>query len=343
MVHYYKKSSCFVKNKQGFGRYVMEIIKLVDIEGIKIGHAQDVEAATGCTVILCEKGGCGGVDVRGGSPGTRETDLLNPMNLVGETHGILLAGGSAFGLDASAGVMSYLEERNCGYNVGVTTVPIVVGAVLFDLHIGDFRIRPGKEMGYQACKNASDNECREGNVGAGTGATVGKFLGMKQAMKGGIGTCCFRAGELDVGAIMAVNCLGDVVDPATGKIVAGALDDDGLTFADTERMFVELCDRGPRMANGNTIIGAVITNANLSKSGANRLAMVAQNGIGRVVRPAHTLYDGDTIFALSTCKIDANPDTVGLLAVRAVEISILRAVRSATSLCNIKSVSDLCK
>ncbi|NLZ27422.1 MAG: P1 family peptidase [Firmicutes bacterium] len=320
----------------------MKEINLTKIEGIKIGHAQDMEAATGCTVILCEKGGRGGVDVRGGSPGTRETDLLNPMNLIDGIHGILLAGGSAFGLDASAGVMSHLEERGCGFDAAVTRVPIVVGAVLFDLHIGDFRIRPGKEMGYQACKNASTDECPEGNVGAGTGATVGKFLGMERAMKGGLGTCCFRVGELEVGAIMAVNCLGDVVDPATGKIVAGTLDDDGLTFADTEQLFIELCDRVPRTANGNTIIGAVVTNANLSKSGANRLAMTAQNGIGHVIRPAHTLYDGDTIFALSTCKIDADLTTVGLLAVRAVENSILRAVRSATSLCNIKSVSDLC-
>lgn len=321
----------------------VENMKIAEIEGIKIGHAQDIKAATGCTVILCEKGGCGGVDVRGGSPGTRETDLLNPMNLIDKVHGILLTGGSAFGLDASAGVMNYLEEQNSGFDVVVTKVPIVVGAVLFDLHIGDFHIRPGKEMGYRACMDASTHESREGNVGAGTGATVGKYLGMGQAMKGGLGTCCFRAGELEVGAIVAVNCLGDVIDPATGKIIAGTLNDDGLTFADTESLIINMYDYKPKTPGENTTIGAIITNARLSKWEANKVAAMAQNGIGRTIRPAHTLYDGDTIFTLATGKVDADLSAVGLLAVRTVENSIVQAVRSATALCGIKSISALCK
>jgi L-aminopeptidase/D-esterase-like protein len=199
----------------------LQQIGFADLEGIKVGHAQDLDAATGCTVVLCEGGAVAGVDVRGGAPGTRETDLLNPVNLMEKIHAALLAGGSAFGLDAASGVMQYLEERKIGFDVEVTKVPIVCGAVLFDLAIGDHHVRPDKGMGYQACLNATNKECREGNVGAGAGATVGKLLGMKRAMKSGLGMACFQTGDLKVGALVAVNCLGDVIDPGSGQILAG--------------------------------------------------------------------------------------------------------------------------
>jgi L-aminopeptidase/D-esterase-like protein len=205
---------------------MMKQIKFTEIGGIRVGHAQDLKAATGCTVILSEEGATVGVEVRGGAPGTRETDLLNPVNLVQKVHAIILAGGSAFGLDAAAGVMQYLEERNVGFDVQITKVPIVCGAVLFDLTIGDYRIRPDKAMGYQACLNASSTECKQGTIGAGTGATVGKILGIGRAMKSGLGCYALEVEGLKVGASVAVNCLGDVVDPLSGKRLAGPLNED---------------------------------------------------------------------------------------------------------------------
>ena len=212
----------------------MREIAFTAIEDIKVGHAQNLEAATGCTVILCEEGATAGVDVRGGAPGTRETDLLNPVNLIEKVHAIFLAGGSAFGLDAAAGIMRYLEEKQIGFDVQVTKVPIVCGAVLFDLTIGDHRVRPDKEMGYQACLNAGNTECRQGNIGAGTGATVGKIHGMKHAMKSGLGCYALQVDVLKIGALVAVNCLGDVIDPNTGERLAGPLNEDMRTLGNTE-------------------------------------------------------------------------------------------------------------
>lgn len=319
----------------------MQNINITDIEGIKIGHEQNFEAATGCTVILCEDGAGSGVDVRGGAPGTRETDLLNPMNLVDKVHAVVLAGGSAFGLDAAAGVMEYLEEKECGFDVGVTKVPIVTGAVLFDLHTGDYRIRPDKEMGKNACISATNHECPEGNIGAGTGATVGKYFGMLRAMKSGIGTCCFQAGELKVGAIVAVNCFGDVYDPATGKIIAGTLHEDEISFADTEKLMIQSYNHNNKVVFENTTIGAIITNVTLSKAQGNKVASMAQNGFARTIRPAHTMYDGDTVFTVATGKTEADINTVGLLAARAMESAVIRAIKETGPLAGLKAYSDL--
>lgn len=310
----------------------MKEIKFTDIEGIKVGHAQNMEAATGCTVVLCEEGAAAGVDVRGGAPGTRETDLLNPVNLVEKIHAVILCGGSAFGLDAASGVMQYLEERGIGFDVQVTKVPIVCGAVLFDLAIGDHSVRPDKEMGYQACLNATDTECTEGNVGAGTGATVGKILGMERAMKGGLGACCFQVGELKAGALVAVNCMGDVIDPATGEILAGALSDDGRTFANTEHVMMLEYAKQKNYFSGNTTLGVVATNGIFNKAQMNKIASMAHNGLGRTIRPAHSMVDGDTIFAIATGKAEADINVAGLLAAKAVERAVVRAVQNASSL-----------
>jgi L-aminopeptidase/D-esterase-like protein len=329
-----------VKQKEG---KILQEIQFTDIGGILLGHEQDLQAATGCTVVLCEEGATAGVDVRGGAPGTRETDLLNPVNLVDKVHGILLAGGSAFGLDAAAGVMQYLEERNIGFDVGVTKVPIVVGAVLFDLIIGDYRIRPDKKMGYRACQNASAKECSQGNVGAGTGATVGKFLGPEYAMKGGLGCYALQIGELKVGALVAVNCLGDVIDPKTGNILAGALLKNKKEFARTEDMMIQKYSDQKNLFSGNTTIGVVATNAKLNKSQASKIASMAHNGYGRTIRPAHSMADGDTIFALGTGEKVADINVIGLLAARTVEEAVIRAIKNADSIFDCPCYLDLYK
>ncbi|NCD10210.1 MAG: peptidase S58 family protein, partial [Negativicutes bacterium] len=231
----------------------MNMTHFLEATGLAVGHAHDLDAATGCTVVLCAAGAVTGVDVRGGAPGTRETDLLNPVNLVETTHAVLLTGGSAFGLDAAAGVMEFLEEKDVGFDVGVTRVPIVCGAALFDLHIGDHRVRPDKAMGRAACRNASTT-CLQGSVGAGTGATVGKIQGMDRAMKGGFGACAMQTGGLMVGAMVAVNCLGDVIDPLRGVTLAGPLRDD-LTLADTEDIMIRDHAEQKNLFSGNTTIG----------------------------------------------------------------------------------------
>lgn len=318
----------------------MEIMKFTDIPGIKVGHEQDYEAATGCTVVICEEGAAAGVDVRGGAPGTRETDLLNPINLVDKMHAVILAGGSAFGLDAATGVMQYLEEKGVGFDVGVTTVPIVGGAVLFDLAVGDYRLRPDKAMGYRACMNASSTECPGGNVGAGTGATVGKYLGMESAMKGGLGTYCLKVGELMVGALVAVNCLGDVINPANGEILAGAISEDH-GFINTEEAMLKQYDINKNVFSGNTTIGVIATNAVLTKAQANKAAAMAHNGYGRTMRPAHTMFDGDTIFALATGKVEADVNVVGMLAARVMEQAVINAVMEASSIPGFKACRDI--
>lgn len=311
------------------------------IEGILVGHAQNLEAATGCTVIICEDGATVGVDVRGGAPGTRETDLLNPVNLVQKIHAVMLAGGSAFGLDAAAGVMQYLEEKNIGFDVQVTRVPLVSGAVLFDLMIGDWRIRPDKAMGYQACVNAGCSPCKQGCIGAGTGATVGKILGPERAMKSGLGCHAVQVGALKVGAMVAVNCLGDVIDPWTREKLAGPLNEDMESLADTENIMIDTGSEKKNLFAGNTTIGVVVTNASFTKAEATKLASMAQNGYARTLRPAHTMFDGDTIFAMSTGNVEADLSTVGLLAVQMMERAVISAVTQATSLCGIMSYRDL--
>ncbi len=317
----------------------MDMTHFLEATGLAVGHAQDLDAATGCTVVLCAAGAVTGVDVRGGAPGTRETDLLNPINLVETTHAVLLTGGSAFGLDAAAGVMEFLEEKGVGFDVGVTRVPIVCGAALFDLHIGDHRVRPDKAMGLAACRDASTT-CSQGSVGAGTGATVGKIQGMDRAMKGGFGACAMQTGALMVGAMVAVNCLGDVIDPLRGVTLAGPLRDD-LTLADTEDIMIRDHAEQKNLFSGNTTIGVVATNARLTKAQAAKLASMAQNGYARSLRPAHTMFDGDTIFALATGGVDADLNVVGLLAARMMERAVIAAVTTATGLCGVRSRTDL--
>lgn len=318
-------------------------IKITDIEDFKLGHAQNIKAGTGCTVLLCENGASGGVDVRGGAPGTRETDLLNPMEMIDKVHGIVLSGGSAFGLDACSGVMKYLEEKNIGFDVGVTKVPIVCGAVLFDLKCGDPKIRPNKKMGYDACLNAEEYKDNiNGNIGCGTGATIGKLFDTKLAMKGGFGSYAVQIGELKVGAIVGLNCLGDVVDPNNNnKIIAGALKKDYSGFAYTEETLISLYNNSNDVFKGNTTIGIIVTNGLFNKAEANKIASMAHNGFGRTIRPAHTMYDGDTIFTLSSNKVKADINVVGLLSARVMENAILNAVKNAKSAYGYVSMSDL--
>ena len=297
------------------------------VPGIRVGHAQNDEARTGCTAILCEDGAVGGVDQRGGAPGTRETDLLRPLHRVEKVHGVLLTGGSAFGLDAAGGVMRYLEERGVGFDVGVARVPIVPAAVIFDLAIGRADVRPDAEMAYQACANATTDPVAEGSVGAGTGATVGKILGMQNATKSGVGSACVEIGEgLFVGAIAVVNALGDVIDPRNGEIIAGARSEGG--FADTLKVMQKFQVLSLASAD-NTVIGVVATNAKLTKEEANKVAQMAQDGLARAVRPAHTMYDGDTIFALSTGELKADVNLIGAFAAEVFAEAIVRAVRNS--------------
>ena len=317
-------------------------VGIQDIPGFQIGNAQDLEGATGCTVILCPQGAVAGVDVRGGAPGTRETDLLKSENYVEKIHGLLLAGGSAYGLDAAAGIMQYLEEKNVGFDVSVAKVPIVAGAVLFDLTCGDPGVRPDKLMGYQACIAAQGRDFAEGSYGAGTGATVGKFFGVEHAMKGGLGTFCLQTGDLIVGAVVAVNCLGDVIDPAKGQIIAGAYRSEPFSFLGTEDQMIACYDKSVNAFAGNTTIGAIITNGALTKPNANKIASMAHNGYARTMRPAHTMFDGDTIFVLATGEVAADVNVVGMLAARIMEQAIVRAVKQATPLGGYKAYQDIC-
>ena len=313
---------------------------ITDIPGIQVGHAKDEGALTGCTVVLCEKGAIGGVDQRGGAPGTRETDAMHPMHLVNEVHAVVLAGGSAFGLDAATGAVRYLEERGVGFDVGVARVPIVPAAILFDLGIGNSDIRPDADMGYQACLNASSDPPAEGNIGAGTGATVGKILGLAGAMKSGIGTASLEIGNgVIVAAIVAVNVFGDVIDPESGQIIAGARVvqkgpikvGKGPYFADTMTVMKSLIGRTALgfASRENTAIGIVATNARLTKEQINKVAQMAQDGLARTVRPAHTMLDGDTIFALATGEKKADVNIIGSFGAEVFAQAVLRAVRKA--------------
>ncbi|HPQ36952.1 MAG TPA: P1 family peptidase [Synergistaceae bacterium] len=319
----------------------MKVIPFHEIEGILVGHAQDLRGGTGVSVLLCPEGAVGGVDVRGGAPGTRETDLLNPVNLVEKVHGVFLAGGSAFGLDAGTGIMAYLEEKGFGFDVQVARVPIVCGAVLFDLPFGDPGVRPDREMGYRACCNANNRETLEGNVGAGTGATLGKVFGMNRAMKSGLGAHALQVEELQVGALVAVNPLGNIRDPQTGEFLAGCLEEEGHTILDAEEAMISCWNKKGNPFTGNTTIGMVVTNAAFSKSQTSKLASMAQNGYARTIRPAHTMFDGDTVFALSTGALEADLSVVGLLAARVMEEAVLRAVRETESLGGLPSWKDL--
>ena len=313
---------------------------ITDVRGIEVGHAQNEEALTGCTVILCRKGAVAGVDVRGGAPGTRETDLLNPINLVEKVHAIVLAGGSAFGLDAASGVMRYLEENKIGFNTGAARVPIVPSAILYDLSLGRADVRPDSAMGYLAASSAISDPPAEGNVGAGTGASVGKMFGINLAMKSGLGTASMDiGGGVIVGAIVAVNAFGDVIDPKTGEIIAGLRSGKvgplrigkKDSFADTLAMMKTPMGRGILgfASRSNTVIGAVATNAKLTKAQATKVAQMAQDGLARTIRPAHTMLDGDVIFALSSGTRKSNVSTIGAFAAEVMSQAILRAVQMA--------------
>jgi L-aminopeptidase/D-esterase-like protein len=324
---------------------------ITDIPGILVGHAQNDEALTGCTVVLCEKGAVGGVDQRGGAPGTREVDALHPMHLVSKVHAVVLAGGSAFGLEAATGVMRYLEERGVGFDTRVAKVPIVPAAILFDLGVGRSDIRPDAAMGYQACQNATSEPPAEGNVGAGTGATVGKILGPALCMKSGLGTASLEIGAgVIVGAIAAVNALGDVIDPSTGQIIAGArskaigpihIGSQGY-FADTLKVMQTLIGRTALGfgSKGNTVIGVIASNAKLNKEEANKVAQMTHDGLARTIRPAHTMVDGDTIFAIATGEHNADVNIVGAFAAEVFAQAILRAVRAAKPVAGIPAISQ---
>jgi len=324
---------------------------ITDIPGILVGHAQDEAALTGCTVILCEKGAVGGVDQRGGAPGTREVDALHPMHLVNKVHGVVLAGGSAFGLEAATGVMRFLEEKGVGFDTRVYKIPIVPAAILFDLGIGNGKVRPDAAMGYLACQNATSTPPAEGNAGAGMGATVGKILGLGQCMKSGIGTASLEIGAgIIVGAIVAVNAFGDVIDPSAGQIIAGARSKDvgplhiGAPgyFADSMQVMKTLIGRTALgFGKGkDTVIGVVATNANLDKEAANKVAQMAHDGLARTIRPAHTMLDGDTIFALATGEHTADVNIVGAFAAEVFAQAILRAVRAAKPIAGIPAIAQ---
>ncbi|MBI5298063.1 MAG: P1 family peptidase [Chloroflexi bacterium] len=315
---------------------------ITDVPGLEVGHAQDNEALTGCTVVLCRRGAVGGVDVRGSAPGTRETDLLDPLNLVEKVHAVMLAGGSAYGLDAAGGVMRYLEERRIGFNTGAGLVPIVPAAILFDLGIGRGDVRPDAAMGYRACESASTARVAEGNVGAGTGASVGKLLGAKQAMKSGLGSASIHiGGGIVVGALVAVNAFGDVIDPQNGQIVAGLrsaevgpfhIGAQGY-FADTLELMKSMLGRGVLgfATRSNTVLAVVAVNADLTKAEATKMAQMAHDGLARTIRPAHTMLDGDTIFALATGGHKVDVTTAGAFAAEALSLAVLRGARAAAS------------
>ena len=275
-------------------------ISLSQITGFRVGHAQDTEHATGCTAIICENGGWAGVDVRGGSPASRETELLRPENTVQQIHCVMLSGGSAYGLEAGDG------EKGIGFDVGIGRVPIVCGASLFDLELVSAKYRPDKRMGYEACRNAwLGGEPAQGNVGAGTGATVGKFHNTEDMMKCGIGIWAGQIGDVQCGAIVAVNALGDVVDCETGRILAGLLNKEHTGFADTRRCMYEELQKNRNLWSGNTTIGCVITNARLDKAQCRKAAVIAHDGYAQTIRPAHCTVDGDTLFVMASGQVDA--------------------------------------
>ena len=320
----------------------MREISIRELRPLRIGQVENAAAGTGCTVLLCEEGMCAGLDVRGGGPASRESQLLDPLAAAQTIHGIVLAGGSAFGLGAAGGVMNYLEERGVGYDVGVTKVPLVVQSDLFDLTAGDPFTRPDPAMGYEAARRAMEEpNYRDGNYGAGCGATVGKIAGMETCMKSGIGSFALQLGELQIGAVVAVNALGDVFDWRTGRQIAGLLTEDRRALRSTtaymrasirsvENRFVE-----------NTTIGAVVTNGAFSKAALCKIAGMAHDGLARSIRPVHTSYDGDSLYAVSVGDVDADQELVGTLAAEVVSEAITRAVRSAESAYGYPAARDL--
>ena len=303
------------------------------VAGIEVGHFTETRRPTGCTVIMTREGAVAGVDVRGAAPGTRETDLLHPSNLVDKVHAIMLAGGSAWGLEAATGAVRWLEERGVGLDVAVGRLPIVPAAVLFDLLVGDMRIRPDAAAGYAACAAASSADPAEGNVGAGAGAVVGKVFGIQHAMKGGVGTASVTVDGVTVGALIACNALGDVIDPDTAQVMAGARTDDGRALRDTRRALLRGQPPQPLLAGTNTTIGVVATDAILTKVQAHRLAISAHDGLARSINPVHTMSDGDTLFSLGTGRAGKSLGMMVLatMAAEATARATVRAVQAARS------------
>lgn len=313
---------------------------ITDVAGIEVGHFTDSRRPTGCSVVLARGGAVAGVDVRGAAPGTRETDLLAPSNLVERVHAVMLAGGSAFGLATADGAMRWLEEQGVGLDVRFATVPLVPAAVLFDLPLGDARIRPDAAAGYAACAAASRAAPTQGNVGAGAGAMVGKVFGAARAMKGGIGTASVSVDGVTVGALVAANPLGDVVDPATGRVVAGARTVDGRALLDTRRALLAGEVPRPILAGTNTTLAVIATDAAITKPQAHRLAQAGHDGLARTINPVHTMSDGDTVFALATGLAPSPSPGMMVLATMAAE-AVARAVLQAVWAAEAVRVGDL--
>ena len=314
---------------------------ITDMRGIRVGHFSDFEALTGCTVLLCEAGAIAVADMWGSATGTRQMDALSPGHLVDRIHGVCLSGGSAFGLDAAGGVMKFLEERGSGFDVGITKVPIVPAAVIFDLGIGDHRVRPDAEMGYKACMNARGDGVEEGSVGAGTGATVGKLFGVKRGMKGGIGTASMKSKSgATVGVLVVVNAFGDIVDPSSGRILAGArVSEKSTQFADSSKRMMEGTIR-KRFGFSNTTLAIIATDVHLHREDLRRVVRLAHNGLARTISPLHTTFDGDMVFALSLGRAEADVNTVGILAEGALIRAIMRSVQRADGLGVIPACKD---
>ena len=320
----------------------MKEISIKDFRNIQIGQAENVPAGTGCTVFLLGREGASvGLDVRGGGPASRESELLKPLATAQVIHAILLAGGSAFGLDAAGGVMRYLEERGIGVDVGVTRVPLVCQSDLFDLTVADAHTRPDAAMAYEACVNAETGNYRDGNHGAGTGATVGKLLGMEHCMKSGIGSYAVQVGNLQVGAVVAVNAVGDVYDYENGRKIAGLLAADGKTFLDSELAALQAIEAQTEKFVGNTTLGVILTNARLDKAHLCKIAGMAHDGYARAIRPVHTSMDGDSIYAVSLGDVPADMDVVGTLAARVMAKAIVRAVQAAEPAYGLPSAGEI--
>ena len=320
----------------------MKEIPINEIEPVKIGQVENSAAGTGCTVFVCPEGMRAGLDVRGGGPAGRETQLLNPLMAAQEIHAVVLAGGSAFGLEAANGVMNCLEERDIGFDVGVTKVPLVVQSSLFDLTVGDTFTRPDAKMGYEAAKQAlEDPNYRDGNYGAGCGCTVGKIGGMETCMKTGIGSYAVQIENLKVGAVVAVNALGDIFDWKTGEQIAGLLTEDKKGFRSTEEVLRSSIEAVENRFVENTTLGIVITNAAFDKAALCKIAGMAHDGYARSIRPVHTSADGDSIYAVSVGEVKADRDVIGVLAAEVISEAIKRAVKSADSAYGFPSAGGL--
>lgn len=318
----------------------MKEINIMEVGGFRVGHAQDVAAATGCTVVLCDEMSPAGLDVRGGGPASRESQILNPLMAAEGINAVLLSGGSAFGLDAAGGVQKYLEERNIGFETGVAKVPLVSQSCLFDLGVGSKDVRPDGAMAYAACENAGREAPAEGNVGAGTGCTIGKYRGISRAMKSGFGTFAVQAGPVKVGAMVAVNALGDVYD-TDGTPLAGLLNPEGTGLSSTLEELFSDADSMPDIFTGNTTLGIIVTNVKLPKHQLSKVAGMTHNGYARAIRPVHTTADGDSIYALSVGQVPGDVNLVGAMAAYAMERAIIRAVKTAETAYGIKGYKAL--